>query len=211
MRSASTVALPQLPGITESAAVDFGDWHHTIANSMGDISDNSAVWWQAVMESMAAFYNAYVKADQFNRLTMEPRPADELKLEEWQGVDRTAATMRMGAVAENIKLELIACRVQITSAMMCRLAVLYRPGSTTERAQLRSSPRARGGHDSFGPLGAGQGLRQWGRYLQRARDLGIVTPDLGIVTPDPSVLLKAIDGLVAAPFAANTQILFVSA
>ena len=35
VKSASTTSLPTLPGITESAAVDFGDWLHTITNPMG--------------------------------------------------------------------------------------------------------------------------------------------------------------------------------
>ena len=74
VKTASSVALPVLPGISESAAVDFGDWLHTITNSMGDISVNSSVWWQEVVTCMSTFYEDYVKADQFKRLTMEPRP-----------------------------------------------------------------------------------------------------------------------------------------
>ena len=37
--------------ISESAAVDFGDWLHTIANPMGDVSPNSSVWWKEIMET----------------------------------------------------------------------------------------------------------------------------------------------------------------
>ena len=125
VKSASATALPQLPGITESAAVDFGDWLHTIANSMGDLSANSTVWWSAIMQDMATFYEAYVKADQFHRLTMEPKASEEIKHDNWQRVDRRAATMLMGAVDEPIRLELVASRVQSTLAIMCRLAVLY--------------------------------------------------------------------------------------
>ena len=95
VKSASATTLPQLSRIAESAAVDFGDCFHTIANSMGDLSANSAVWWNAIMEFMATFYEAYVRAGQFHRLTMEPKPSEELKLDKWQRVDRRAATMLM--------------------------------------------------------------------------------------------------------------------
>ena len=54
VKSASTVNLPVLPGITESAAVDFGDWLHTITNSIQDISANSSVWWQEVLQCMCS-------------------------------------------------------------------------------------------------------------------------------------------------------------
>ena len=82
---------------------------------------------------------------------------------------------------------------------MSRLAVLYRPGSTTLRAQLLRQLEAPAQASSA--LEAVQRLRQWGRYLQRARDLGIVTPD-------PSVLLKSIDSIVATPLQAHSQISF---
>ena len=51
------------------------------------------------------------------------------------------------------------------------------------------------------PLKAVQKLRQRGRYLQRA-------PDLGIVTPDASVLLRANDMMMAGRLEANSRILF---
>ena len=105
---------PCLTAISESAAVDFGDWLHTIANSMGDISPNSSVWWKEVMENMTVFYDAYVRADLFHRLTMEPQPSEELKLEKLQRVDCRAATMIVAAVPETIRLELVASRVQTT-------------------------------------------------------------------------------------------------
>ena len=100
VKAASSVALSVLPGISESAAVDFGDWLHTFTNSMGYISANSSMWWQEVVTCMLTFYEDYVKADQFKRLG------------KWQRVDRRAATMLVAAVSEPIKLELVASRVE---------------------------------------------------------------------------------------------------
>ena len=96
VKSASTTTLPTLPGITESAAVDFGDWLHTTTNPIKDISANSSTWWQEVLQCMPTFYEDYVKADQFKRLTMEPKPTAELTMDKWQRVDRRAATMLRG-------------------------------------------------------------------------------------------------------------------
>ena len=157
----------------DCAAVDFGDWLHTtlhtITNSMGDISANSSIWWQEVLQCISTFYEDYVKVDQFKRLTMEPKPTAELTLDKWQRVDRHAATMLVGAVSEPIRLELVASRVQSTLAILCRLAILYRPGSSTERAQLLR--HLENPDPATNPLEAVQKLRQWGRYLQRARAL----------------------------------------
>ena len=182
--------VPKLPEITENASVDFGDWLHCLEHSMGDISSGSSEWWQNAQDDAKAFYDRYQEADQLGRLTISPVASDETKDPKWSRVDRRAASMLMGAVPDEVRRELIAMRAKTTLEIMCRLMVLYRPGSATEKSQLLRNLESP--EQANTPGEALERLRQWLRYQQRAADLGLVIPD-------PSVLLRGLDVMVKKP------------
>ena len=69
---------------------------------------------------------------------------------------------------------------------MCRLMVLDRPGSATEKSQLLR--KIESPEPVQGPQEAVEGLRLWLRTYNRAGDLSLVVPD-------PSILLKSLDAM----------------
>ena len=77
--------------------------------------------------------------------------------------------------------------------------VMYRPGSTTEKSQLLKRVEAPEAANNVSE--AVDHLRQWSRYFKRAKDLKLSTPD-------PSILLKALDGLVRRPLQEHQDITF---
>ncbi|CAE6970309.1 inlI [Symbiodinium natans] len=194
-----SVEMPKLPEMSDAASVDFGDWLHCLENVMGDISAGSAEWWGLVREAAQAYYDQYQAADQFVRISLKPTAPKELSDNRWVRVDRRGVSMILGAVPEEIRRELVATRARSTLEVLCRLMVLYRPGSATEKSQLLKRLEEPGGATS--PQEAVEMLRLWHRVYQRAKDLALITPD-------PSILLKALDGLVRKPLQENAEVTF---
>ncbi|CAE7404103.1 GIP [Symbiodinium sp. CCMP2592] len=153
---------PKLPEISESSSVDFGDWLYCLEHTMGDISTNSAEWWKLVVKDAQEYYDKYQAADQYGRLSMKP----------------------------DVKKELIASRAKSTLDVLARLMVLYRPGSAMEKGQLLKKIETP--EPCTTTQDAVEGLRQWLRYYQRAKDLKLSIPD-------PLNLVKALDGMLKKP------------
>ncbi|CAE7261345.1 unnamed protein product, partial [Symbiodinium sp. CCMP2456] len=191
--------IPKLPEVTETSAVDFGDWLYCAENVMGDLSATSAEWWKHILEDAMDYYKKYQEADQFGRLALKPSPGTEAADPKWARVDRRAAGALLNAVPEEIKKDLVASRSRSTLDILARLMVLYRPGSATEKSMLLRRVEfpdpAGNAHEAV------TGLRQWARFYQRAKDLGLATPD-------PSILLKSLEGLVKRPMAEHGDITF---
>ena len=166
---------------------------------MGDLSANSGEWWKAVSEDAQAYYQKYVEEDQFVRLALKPTPSPEAANSKWMRVDRRGAALILGAVPEEVKKELVASRSRTTLELLSKLMVMYRPGSTTEKSQLLKRVEAPEAANNVSE--AVDYLRQWNRYFKRAKDLKLSTPD-------PSILLKALDGLVRRPVQDHQDIAF---
>ena len=114
-------------------------------------------------------------------------------------MDRRAANMMLQAVPDEVRKELISARSQTSLEILCRLMILYRPGSAVEKSQLLR--RVESPEPITTPAEAVNSLRQWWPYFQRAKDLGLVIPD-------PSLLLRGIDHMVSKPLADNKEIQF---
>ena len=194
-----SIEVPKLPEMSDTASVDFGDWLHCLENAMSDISAGSAEWWGLVREAAQTYYDKYQAADQFARIAMKPVASKDLMESRWTRVDRRGASLILGAVPEEIRRELVATRARSTLEVLCRLMVLYRPGSATEKSQLLRRLEEPGSAGS--PQEAVELLRHWHRVFQRAGDLSLITPD-------PSILLKALDGLVRKPLQENSEVTF---
>ncbi|CAE7529331.1 GIP, partial [Symbiodinium necroappetens] len=83
--------------------------------------------------------------------------------------------------------------------VLSRLMVIYRPGSAQEKGQLlrkiENPDPSNTSHEAV------EGLRQWLRHYQRARDLTLTTPD-------PSVMLRGLDALVRKPVQDAPEVAF---
>ena len=130
--------LPKLAEADENAAINVGDWLHGLSGPMGDLTDGSSVWWGEVMKSLDDYYKEFVTATTVRKtqLRSEDYARPLLQDPKWLRVDRRAATMLLQAAPENIRSELMANRLGTTLAILCRIIVIYRPGSSIERQQV---------------------------------------------------------------------------
>ncbi|CAE7191630.1 unnamed protein product [Symbiodinium sp. KB8] len=181
---------PKLPELSDSSSVDFGDWLYLMDHVMSDLSASSAEWWRILSQDAQEFYEKYQAADQFTRLSMKPIPSPELGDQRWSRLDRRGAATLLAATPEDVKRELVAARTKSTLEVLSRLMVIYRPGSAQEKGQLLR--KIENPEPSSTSHEAVEGLRQWLRHYQRARDLKLTTPD-------PSVMLRGLDALVKKP------------
>ena len=195
----SAVEAPRLAELSEASAIDFGDWMHCLENVMGDLSTNSGEWWRAVLQDAQDYYRKYMEEDQFARLMLKPVASSEVVDSKWMRVDRRGAALIMNAVPEEVKRELVASRSRTTLELLSKLMIMYRPGSVTEKSQLLKKIEAPEAATNVSE--AVDHLRQWVRYYRRAKDLGLSTPD-------PSILLRALDGLVKRPLQEHHDITF---
>ncbi|CAE7716201.1 unnamed protein product [Symbiodinium sp. CCMP2456] len=188
------VDAPKLPEVTETSAVDFGDWLHCVENVMGDLSANSAEWWKGVIEDAMDYYKKYQEADQFGRLALKPEPSVDAVDPKWSRVDRRGASILLASTPE-----VVAARARTTLEILARLMIVYRPGSATEKLMLLRKV------ESPEPATTVQeaivALRQWSRFYQRAKDLGLAIPD-------PSILLRSLEGMVKRPVSEHNDIAF---
>ena len=167
------------------AAINVGDWLHGLGGPMGDLTDGSAQWWSQVLASLEAFYRDYVSASAVKKLQLkaDDYAKDMLKESKWLRVDKRAASMLLQVVPENIRMEILANRLQTTLSILARTLTIYRPGSV-ERQQVLKALEAPGSANT--PMELVEALRRWARWLKRAQDLGLQVPD-------PSILLRGLD------------------
>ena len=193
--------LPRLPEMGQNSAIDIGDWLHGLQNHMGDLSNNSGVWWAEVMACLSRYYEAYLAASHVGKLAMnaEDYESDFLKDGKWSRVDKRASSMILACVSDSVKSELLSTRLVGTLAMLSRIVVLYRPGSIAERQQvLRALENP---HQAANAADAVVELRKWARWMARATDIGIQCPDA-------SVLVRGLDSIVRKVLADHADIAF---
>ncbi|CAE7228572.1 unnamed protein product, partial [Symbiodinium sp. CCMP2456] len=197
--SKSVVEAPKLPEVTETSAVDFGDWLHCVENVMGDLSASSAEWWKNVVEDAMDYYKKYQDADQFGRLALKPELSVDTADPKWSRVDRRGASILLASTPDEIRRDLVAARARTTLEILARLMIVYRPGSATEKSMLLR--KVESPEPATTVQEAIAALRQWSRFYQRAKDLGLATPD-------PSILLRSLEGMVKRPVSEHNGIAF---
>ncbi|CAE7242537.1 GIP [Symbiodinium sp. CCMP2592] len=139
------------------------------------VGNQDLVLWTKTVEEAQEWYTKYLKMDPLSRLTAKPRPSEELAQPKWSRVARRIETMIITASPQAIKDELSASRTSGLLPLLCRLFVIYGPGSLTER-ELGLK------HITDPPVGstvqeAVDLLRKWGRWCRRMTELGGVLPD----------------------------------
>ena len=117
----------------------------------------------------------------------------------WSRVDKRASSMILASVPEAVKSELLSTRLVGSLSMLCRVVVLYRPGSIAERQQvlraLETPVKATSAADAVTEL------RKWARWMARATDIGIQCPDA-------SVLARGLDSIVKKVLPEHADITF---
>ena len=182
--------LPRLPELSETSCIDIGDWIHSLQCPMGDLSNGSSGWWKELLQCLDRFYSNYLESSNITKLSLKPESfaTAYLKEERWGRVDKRATSMILISLPEAVRAEILALRLSGTLAVLGRVMVLYRPGSTAERQQilkaLEQPPVANNASEAV------DALRRWARWLRRAGDIGLQIPD-------PSILLRGIDSLVS--------------
>ncbi|CAE7892782.1 RE1, partial [Symbiodinium necroappetens] len=181
--------LPRLQDLSKNSAIDFGDWLHGLQNHMGDLSNSSSQWWNEVLACLSRFYSAYLDASHVGKLVLkaEDYETSVLREERWTRVDKRASAMILASLPENVRAELLSSRVVGTLATLCRVVILYRPGSVAERQQILRALESP--NTAATAADAVQELRRWARWVARATDIGIQCPD-------PSVMIKGLDLIV---------------
>ncbi|CAE7207099.1 RE1 [Symbiodinium natans] len=190
------VDLPRLAEASDTSAIDVGDWLHSLMNPMGDLSNSSSSWWHAILTSLEAYYQAYLRASTRDKLSLRPETfaCAEVGDSKWSRVDKRAASMILASLPESVRGEVMAARLSGTLQILARVIVLYRPGGAAERQQVLKaleSPTV-----ASTPLEAVEALRRWSRWLR------------GLQPPDSSVLLKGLDMMVRKPITESSEISF---
>ena len=125
--------LPELPPLGPEACLAFSDWLHISRPQLSDISDSSEELWDCALQEAGVWYSSYLRLDALGRLTAKPTPSDHLSRPKWARVARRIETMILAALPSPIRDEVSASRVTGLLALVCRLYVIYAPGSLTER------------------------------------------------------------------------------
>ena len=193
--------LPRLLEADENAAINVGDWLHGLAAPMGDLTNDSSLWWTEVMKSLDDYYREYINAPTVKKMQLRAEDFSRPLLREskWLRVDRRAASMLLQAVPDAIRAELLANRLGSTVSILGRIVTIYRPGSSIERQQVLKAlecPKV-----AATPLELVEVLRHWSRWLKRAGDLGLQTPDA-------SILLKGLDVAAKPLLDKHTEVAF---
>ena len=170
--------LPSLPELSADSCLLFADWLHNVRPALADVSDNSEELWSMVTSEATAWYSLYLKLDPLSRLTHRPVPSSELSQVRWQRVSRRMETMILAATPSGVRDEVSSARISGLLPLVCKLFVVYGPGSLTERElglrNIQDPPAGVGVTDTI------ELLRRWKRWCSRMSELGGSLPDCAL-------------------------------
>ena len=166
---------------------------------MADLSDSSEELWSCLKQETEAWYALYLATDPLSRLSLRTDPSPALMSSKWNRTRTRMESMILEASPSEVKEEISAARIAGIFPVMCRLYVIFGPGSLQEREEgLRrlTNPQA-----AKSPKEAVAELRSWRRWCSRF-------VSLGGTLPDPSILLKALNTITAKPLQDFPEIQF---
>ena len=170
-------ALPVLsaPG-QDTSPVDIQDWLEEAGSVMTDLSDSSWEWWLQIKTLAEEHYRKWIKSTPMEKISLAMPKIPSLEQGRYGRVNARAAGMVLAALPAEVKSEMITKKVTgSTSSLIFKLLTVYRPGGEKEKTlllQQLTAPETAGT-----PEEAVQGLRRWGRWHARAKDLTVVVPD----------------------------------
>ena len=77
--------------------VDFQDRVYSVSPALEDISDNSAIWWNGLLDSESQSYAAFLKLDPVSRLTYVVKPTSSVGKGKISSCTRSSTTLHRGA------------------------------------------------------------------------------------------------------------------
>ena len=172
------LSLPELPGHGPESCLAFADWLHVTRPALADVSDTSERLWELVVEEATQWYASYLKLGPLDRLSAKPKPSPELSQPKWARVSRRIESMINSAAPAAVREEISSSRTSGLLSLVCKLFVIYGPGSVTERElglkHIADPPACSGIPETI------EGLRRWRRWCSRMTELGGILPDSAI-------------------------------
>ena len=186
--SLRTCDLPKLSEAT--TALEFGDWLSVVDSHMGDLSYSSGLWWNMVKGAVEVCYQEWLQKSPVDRLRLKPKLEGPANM--WPRTERRALSMLLQAVPEHVKEDVISARKLTPDQVLFRLYCLYQPGGASERTKLlQVIADCKSGDTVREVLGW---VRNWRRYVGRAKELGITLPDalvlVGVLQQGSEVLSR---------------------
>ncbi|CAE7720332.1 TY1B-A [Symbiodinium necroappetens] len=192
----------ELPVLAEyqpaTGSIDLLNWITHIGPIMEDLSDTSLAWWEATMNDVLRWYQAYSTSAPLARLQLRPRPSTPLK-PEWARVERRATAMLLSAVPKQVREEVIAHGEVTSLTLLCKLYAVYQPGNLQEKSlilKMLEQPE-----ECQTALAAVEALRKWNLWRRRAASVGIAEPDA-------SILLRGLDRITGAVVRGSGELSF---
>lgn len=138
--------------------------------ALSDVSDNSELLWQLVLDESEAWYKGYLRLGPMDRLVAKPEPSSELADPKWGRVSRRIEKMILSAAPQVVRQEVSSARISGLQNVVRRLYCLDGPGGLAEREL--------GLKNIQDPLAAStvqeaiDHLRRWRRWCTRMSELG---------------------------------------
>ncbi|CAE7305023.1 unnamed protein product [Symbiodinium microadriaticum] len=180
-----TTTLSPLPEATTTAdsALKFQDWVEVTGAAMADVSEQSSIWWASLTKVVEDAYSRWLAATPLERLGIDVVGAKELTEGRWVRVNARVATMLLGSMREDLKMDMVARRIsQSCPLMMYRLYTYFQPGGPAERHDLLRRLQSPGDYCKSEALDdVLQTVRSWPRWLSRCRTVNMVPPDASVL------------------------------
>ena len=171
-------SLTELPLPGPEASLHFADWLHDSKPALSDISDNSEVLWQLVLDESEAWYKKYLQLGPMERLVSKPSPSPELADPKWSRLSRRIEGMILSSAPQTVRQEISSARVSGLLNVMCRLFCIYGPGGLAERElglrNIQDPPTSSSIQEAIDQL------RRWRRWCNRMSELGGALPDCAL-------------------------------
>ena len=187
---AVNITLPSLPPHTgKESGLACGDWLAQVRQLIGDLTVGSLEWWDSLVRSVMRRYHEWLVASPLERLQLRAPSADEYNTTTARRrMDLRTSVLLMNSVPQVLREELIAGRHLESGPILYRILRSYQPGGLAEKSeslQALTSVVA-----SKTPKEAMERLQKWRRHQLRA-------VELQATLPDPSILCRALGGIVS--------------
>ena len=187
----SVAELPRLQEWrSDTAPLDLTDWLLTIEPAMGDLSDGSQQWWEAILASAKHWYLEHQEKTPLEKVNHKPEVPDYLQGPKFQRLEKRATTLLMQAIPHQQQEEVIAAKEVTTMGVLSRLMLCYQPGGLSEKGAILTAVDSP--EEATGLTQAVLGMRKWLRWHRRAGEVGVVRPDSTILVKGLGRLLRKV-------------------
>ena len=174
----------------DSAPLDLTDWLLAIGPQMGDLSDNSQMWWEQVLSMVKEWYHDHMELSPLERVNHQPKLPKELQEVRYQRLEKRATALLMQAIPVSQQEDVIAGKEVTVVSILSRLMLSYQPGGLSEKSAILAALDSPEEAQSL--AAAVIGLRKWLRWHRRAGEVGVTRPDATIQARGLSKLMRKV-------------------